>query len=222
MPLEAIIFDMDGVLVDSEVYWWQSRVDFAHALNKVWTPDDQRHAMGRNTVEWGHVMQEILQLDDWTVDEITADVKRRVIERLRTHLPILPNAIEAVQIAASHTRVALASGSPTEVIQTVMSLTGLDQVFETLVFGDTIANGKPAPDIYLEATRRLGVDPRACLGIEDSGNGLKSLKAAGMIALAVPSPEFPLPPEILALADLKMNSLTEFTPAFLDAYSASL
>lgn len=213
MTITTVIFDMDGVLVDSEAYWLQARVEFAAALGRTWTMDDQRAAMGRNTIEWAHVMQERLHLEgEMTLEAIMADVKGRVIAMLEQHLPALPGALDAVHTAAANFRVALASGSPTEVIQTVMRLTQLDAVFETMVFGDTIPRGKPAPDIYLEAARRLGVAPEACIGIEDSGNGLRSLKAAGMKAIAVPSPGFPLSPDLLALADVHLQSLLEFSP----------
>lgn len=213
MTITTVIFDMDGVLVDSEEYWLQARVEFAAALGKSWTMDDQRLAMGRNTIEWAHVMQERLQLEgQMTLEAIMADVKGRVIAKLEQHLPTLPGALEAVHTSAANFRVALASGSPTEVIETVMRLTRLDAIFETMVFGDTIARGKPAPDIYLEAARRLGVQPSECVGIEDSGNGLRSLKAAGMKAIAVPSPGFPLSAQLIALADVQLGSLLEFSP----------
>ncbi|MGQ9909245.1 MAG: HAD family hydrolase [Candidatus Flexifilum sp.] len=215
MPVQAIIFDMDGILVDSEAYWFQSRIDFAADRGKTWTMDDQRAAMGRNTVEWAHVMQERLHLDDLPLQAIMDDVTDRVIARLEARLPLLPGAVEAVHTAASLHRVALASGSPTRVIETVMRLTGLDRVFEVMVFGDTIARGKPHPDIYLETAARLGVEPRSCVGIEDSGNGVRALHAAGMIGVAVPSPGFPLAPEVLALAQYHLPDLTHFTPEFI-------
>lgn len=212
MPIEAIIFDMDGVLVDSEAYWWESRLEFAAELGKTWTMDDQHACMGRNTSEWGRVMQERLHLHDMPLDSLTADIRRRVIARVEARLPILPGAIEAVQTAASLAPVALATGSPVEIAELIMRLTGLDKVFKVMVFADTMPRGKPAPDVYLETARQLNVPPARCLGIEDSPNGLRSLHAAGMIALAVPSPDFPLPPEILALAHRKIDSLLEFTP----------
>jgi HAD superfamily hydrolase (TIGR01509 family) len=210
----AILFDMDGVLVDSEQYWYESRVEWAASLGKAWTMGDQRHAMGRNTLEWAAVMRERLALGDaFTHEAIAEAVRSRVIARLHARLPLLPGAVEAVHAAAEAGPVALASGSPTAVIETVMALSGLDQVFQVMVFGDTIAHGKPAPDIYLEAARRLGAEPASCVGIEDSGNGLRSLVNAGMGAIAVPSPGFPLAPDVLALADRVLASLTAFTPA---------
>lgn len=216
MTIQAVIFDMDGVLVDSEEYWWQSRVEFARALGKGWTHEDQRHAMGRNTIEWAAVMRERLELD-MTLDEIITDIKRRVIAHYEQRLPVLPGALEAVYTAASAYPVALASGSPTEIIERVMQLTGLDKVFKFVVFGDDMPNGKPSPDIYLETARLLNVDPALCVGIEDSVNGVKALKAAGMKAIAAPSPGFPLPPEIVALADVTVTSLESFSLELLDS-----
>lgn len=220
MPVQAIIFDMDGILVDSEAYWFQSRIDFAVERGKTWTMDDQRAAMGRNTIEWAHVMHERLHLGDMPLQAIMDDVTDRVIARLEAHLPLLPGAVEAVHTAASLHRVALASGSPTRVIEAVMHLTGLDRVFEVMVFGDTIARGKPHPDIYLETAARLGVEPTRCVGIEDSGNGVRALHAASMIGIAVPSPGFPLAPDILALAQYHLPDLTHFTPAFIRTIDA--
>jgi mannitol-1-/sugar-/sorbitol-6-/2-deoxyglucose-6-phosphatase len=211
MPIEAVIFDMDGVLVDSEEYWWQSRLEFAGALGKTWTMDDQRQTMGRNTVEWGRIMQERLSLHEMPLEDIMNGVKSRVIARLEARLPLLPGAVEAVHTAAQGYPVALASGSPKEVINKVMQMTRLNQVFQHIVYADDMPRGKPAPDVYLATAKLLNVDPARCLGIEDSGNGLRSLKAAGMIAIAVPSPGFPLPSELLAIADHVMSSLEGFS-----------
>ena len=210
MPVEAVVFDMDGVLVASEDYWRKSREEFARDLGKVWTMEDQRLAMGRNTVAWARVMQERLGID-MPVEDIIADMKRRVIAHYEERLPVRPGALEAVHLAARHYRVALASGSPTEIIQRVMQLTGLDQVFEVMVYGDDIANGKPAPDIYLETARQLGIPPQKIVGIEDSANGVRALKAAQMAAIAAPSPGFTLPDEVIQMADAVIHSLEDFS-----------
>ena len=209
MPIEAIIFDMDGVLVDSEVYWDRSRVEFARDRGKTWTDAFQRLAMGRSTVGWAGVMQEKLALDE-SIDAIIAEMKARVIAHYEKRMPERPGAIESAHHMRRHYRVALASGSPTEIIKAVMRITGLDQVFEVMVYGDEIPRGKPAPDIYLEAASRLDVAAAACLGIEDSANGLRSLKAADMAAVAAPSPDYPLPDDMLALADAHITTLTDF------------
>ncbi len=208
--IEAVIFDMDGVIVDSEAYWLQSRVEFAQKRGLAWTMDDQKLAMGRSTVEWAKVMQERLKLD-LPLDAIMSEVIAGVNTRLEARLPVLPGAVEAVRASAAAYPVALASGSPTSVINEVMKLTGLDTVFQHILYGDDMQNGKPDPEIYLKTAQQLGVEPSRCLGIEDSGNGLRALKAAGMVAIAVPSPGFPLAPELLALADRVLGSLDEYS-----------
>ena len=210
MPIEAVIFDMDGVLVDSEPYWLKSRQEFSQAIGKTWTDEFQRLCMGRSTIEWAEVMKEHLELG-MTLDEIMTDIKGRVIAHYEERLPLLPGALEAVHTAKSGFRVALASGSPTEIIRSVTQLTGLDQVFEVMVFGDNIKHGKPAPDIYLETARLMGIAPENCVGIEDSGNGVRSVKAANMVVIAAPSPGFTLSDEILAMADLTLSSLEGFS-----------
>jgi HAD superfamily hydrolase (TIGR01509 family) len=215
MRFDAIIFDMDGVLVDSEACWLESRVEFAAGLGKTWTLADQHAAMGRNTVEWAAIMRDRLGLEGWPPDAIIEPVRGGVIRRLEARLPLLPGALDAVRTAAAHAPIGLASGSPTAVIDTVMRLSGLDAAFAVKVYGDDIAHGKPAPDIYFEAARQLGAHPSRCLGIEDSANGLRALHAAGMTAIAVPSPGFSLPPDVLALADRVLPSLEWFTPGLL-------
>ena len=209
MPIEAIIYDMDGVLVDSEVYWDKSRVEFARERGMIWTDEFQRLAMGRSTVGWARVMQEKLALDD-SIDEIIAEMKARVIAHYEARMPARPGALESVAHMRRHFRVGLASGSPTDIIKAVLRITGLDQIFEVMIYGDDLPRGKPAPDIYLEALKRMGVSPARSLGIEDSANGLRSLKAAGMFAVAAPSPDYPLPADILALADAHITTLEDF------------
>jgi HAD superfamily hydrolase (TIGR01509 family) len=211
MAVNAVIFDMDGLLIDSEVYWWQARCEFAAAHDKPWTMDDQRAAMGRSTIEWAQVMHERLQLGDMTLQTIMDDMISRINHKLEAKLPLLPGALEAVQLAASAYPVALASGSPTGIIRRVMELTKLDSVFRVQVYGDDMARGKPHPDIYLEAAKQLGIAPETCVALEDSGNGVRSAHAAGMYCIAIPTAEFPLSDEVLALATVKLNSLHDFT-----------
>lgn len=216
MPFEAVIFDMDGVLIASEDYWWEARVEWAAQHGKTWTHDDQRLAMGRNTAEWAEVMKERLHLPEIPLQQVMDEATDLVLQRMEAHLPILPGALEAIETAASRYRVALASGSPIPIIKRVMALTGLDQVFEVMVFGDDQPRGKPFPDVWFAATTQLGVEPTRCVGIEDSSNGVRSLAAAGMTAIAVPSPGFALPEEIVALADAHLASLEEFDLALLE------
>ncbi len=210
MPIEAVVFDMDGVLVDSEVYWLRARQEFARDIGKIWTDDDQRAAMGRNTIEWAQVMQERLQ-PEMTLDAIMDDIKARVIAQYEQQLPIRPGALEAVHTAASRYRIALASGSPKTIIQRVMQLTGLDKIFEFMLYGDDFPNGKPAPDVYLASLEALGVQANRAVGIEDSSNGVRALHNAGMYIIAAPSPGFILPPDVVALAHRVINTMEDFS-----------
>lgn len=210
MAIKAVIFDMDGVLVDSEVYWEKSRIEYARDRNKEWTDDLQRLAMGQSTLGWAKVMKETLSLDE-SVNNIIAEMKQRVIAHYELRMPTRPGAIESVKHMKEYYRVGLASGSPTEIIKAVLRITELDQIFEVIIYGDDIPRGKPSPDIYLEAMKQLSVTADETVGIEDSSNGIHSLKAAKMYSVAAPSPDFPLPDEILKMVDAHITTLEDFT-----------
>ncbi len=210
MPIEAVVFDMEGVLMDSEPYWKVAREGFAASLHKPWSMDDQRACMGRNTIEWAQVMKDHLALD-WSLDDIISDTIGRVLAQYDDRLPLRDGAIGAVERMAARYKVALASGSPTSVINHAMDKSGLGKLLKVRVYGDTIPNGKPAPDIYLEALRQLGVRPENSAGIEDSSNGIRSLHNAGMKVIAAPSEGFDLSPEIVALADHLVTHMDEIT-----------
>ena len=165
--------------------------------------------MGQSTVGWAGVMKDKLDLAE-SIDDIIAEMKQRVIDHYEERMPTRPGAIESVKHMKEHFKVGLASGSPTEIIKAVLRITGLDQVFEVMIYGDEIPKGKPAPDIYLTAMKQLGVTPEVTVGIEDSSNGIRSLKAAGMYAVAAPSPDFPLSDDILAMVDAHITTLEDF------------
>ena len=212
--IEAVVFDMDGILIDSEVLWRQVREEFATENGMTWSADDQASTMGCNTAMWARIMVDRLQLfERLGMDEsyIATEIKQRLLKKYQEHLPIREGAIEAVHLAAAHYKVALASGSPNEIARYVMRATGLDTVFLATMYGDDVEHGKPAPDIYLRVLQKIGVLPENAVGVEDSANGIKSLKAAGMFVIAVPGPEFPLSPETLALADVCLSEMTQLT-----------
>ncbi len=210
MPIRAVVFDMDGVLIDSEPVWSQVRAEMAAGHGRTWTEEMHRACMGRGTVEWAEILRDRLGLP-MTLEQIIDETRERMLTAYRRRLPLLPGAVESVRRMADGFAVALASGSMTALIEHVLAATGLDRVIPIVVFGDTIPRGKPEPDIYLEAARRLGVPPAECAGVEDSRNGLRALRAAGMKAIAVPSPGYPLAPDALALADLRISTLLELT-----------
>jgi beta-phosphoglucomutase-like phosphatase (HAD superfamily) len=220
MPIDAVIFDMDGVIIDSEDQWLEARIEFAQAHGKQWTSEDQRAVMGRSTEDWARIMHQRLQID-LSVEEVMREVKARILARLEANLIVLPGALEAIRLVAGQYPVGLASGSTTENIRAMLRLTGMQDVFQVVVTGDEIARGKPHPDIYLEAATRLNIEPARCLGIEDSANGIRSLHAAGMKIIAVPSPNYPLAPDVLALADVHLPSLEAFSLELVGTLSAS-
>jgi HAD superfamily hydrolase (TIGR01509 family) len=145
-------------------------------------------------------------------EEISSEVVRLLLARYEAQLPLVEGALEAVRRLAGAFRLALASSSNREVIDSVLAAAGLTALFEATVSSEEVARGKPAPDVFLEAARRLGVDPRRCAAVEDSGNGIRAAHAAGMRVLAVPNRRYPPPPEALALADAVFSSLAELTP----------
>lgn len=212
--IQAVVFDMDGILIDSEVLWRQTREEFAADHGMSWSAEDQESTMGCNTRMWSRIMVERLDLvarlgmDDAA---IAREIKGRLLAKYRAHLPEREGAMDAVRRAASRYKVALASGSPNELAEHVMKVTGLDQVFLATTYGDDVAHGKPAPDIYLDVLRKIGVAPEHAVGVEDSGNGIRSLRAAGLGIIAAPGPEFPLDAEVLALADVRITEMSEFS-----------
>lgn len=217
MPVEAVIFDMDGVLIDSERTWEQARMAFSRKMGKAhWTPEHQRRAMGHTSREWVAMFQEAIGTD-LPFETVYADLKANVLAQYAENLPLLPGALDAVRLAAGRYQVGLASGSSLPVIRRVLELSGLGAMLDAFVSGDEVARGKPAPDIYLETARRLGVPPGACIAVEDSGNGIRAAKAAGMVALAVPTREHPITDGALALADRVLASLLEFTVELVDS-----
>jgi HAD superfamily hydrolase (TIGR01509 family) len=167
--------------------------------------------MGMSSTEWARYMHDVIGLEDAPA-EINAEVLRRMRLRYEEDLPLLPGAEDAVRRLAVAFRLGLASSSNRLLIDAVLEATALDELFEVTVSSEEVARGKPAPDVYLEAARRLDVKPSACTAIEDSGNGIRSAHAAGMRVLAIPNPRYPPPEDALALADVALKSLDELTP----------
>ncbi|BDI08083.1 HAD family hydrolase [Sphaerotilus microaerophilus] len=221
--IQAVVFDMDGILIDSEVLWRQVREEFAADNGMVWNALDQESTMGCNTRMWSRIMVERLQLQERLgMDDaaIAKEIKARLLAKYEAHLPEREGAVASVLRVAQKYKVALASGSPNELATHVMKVTGLDQVFLATMYGDDVTHGKPAPDIYLEVLKKIGVAPEQAVGIEDSGNGIRSLRAARMGIVAAPGPEFPLSEEVLALADVRIEHMAEVNPELIEQAAA--
>jgi HAD superfamily hydrolase (TIGR01509 family) len=195
----AVIFDLDGVLLDSEQAWDQARRDLVAETGGRWTDTATRDMMGMSSKEWPVYVRDELQVP-LSADEINAEVVRRMIEGYRIALPLLPGARQAVERLAAVRPLGLASSSNREVIDAVLDAMGVDHLFEVTVSSEEVGRGKPAPDVWLEAARRLDTAPGDCVAIEDSENGIKSAHAAGMRVFAIPNPHFPPAAEALALA----------------------
>jgi HAD superfamily hydrolase (TIGR01509 family) len=207
---EAVVFDLDGVLLQSEEVWDAVRERYVADHGGRYDEEVQRAMMGMSAPEWSRYLHE-----EAGVREDPEDINRAVVERMLEaygrELPLLPGAVEAVQRAAASFPLALASSSNREVFEEVLELAGLTDCFRATVSSEEVERGKPAPDVYLEAARRLGVRPEACTAVEDSHAGIRSAKSAGMRVVAIPNAAYPPDDEALSLADAVVGSLDELT-----------
>jgi len=210
LMVEAVIFDLDGVLIDSEPVWEEVRRELVDERGGRWLPDSQRRLMGMSTPEWSRYLATEVGVD-LPPDEVARTVIARMVDRYRSGLPLLPGAVAAVERLAARWPLGLASSSPRSLIDTVLGQAGLATDFATTVSTEEVASGKPAPDVYLQAALRLGVRGERCAAVEDSSNGLRSAHAAGCHVIAVPRPEFPPEPDAAALAAQTLHSLEELT-----------
>jgi HAD superfamily hydrolase (TIGR01509 family) len=218
--IEAVVFDLDGVLLETEKAWDEVREQLVRDRGGRWHDRAQRDMMGMSSVEWSRYLHDELGLPD-PPEALSAEVVRRMEERYRERLPVIPGAREAVERLAARWPLGLASSSNRELIDLALELLGVAHFFKATVSSEEVARGKPAPDVYLEAARRLDTDPHRAAAIEDSHNGIRSAKAAGMRVVAIPNCQFPPDEQALALADVVLDSLGELTPDVVEASGAS-
>lgn len=208
---ESVVFDMDGVLIDSEERWDAVRRELVAAAGRPFPDEATRAMQGMSAPEWERYLHEELGVPG-RPEEIGRAVVDAMADGYREDLPLLPGAVDAVTALASSFRLAVASSSNGRLITLVLELAGIDGFFDVVVSSEEVARGKPDPDVYLEAARRLGVAPDACAAVEDSASGLRAAHAAGMAVVAVPNRAFPPDPDALALADVTVDQVGEVTP----------
>jgi HAD superfamily hydrolase (TIGR01509 family) len=209
--VKAVVFDLDGVLIDSEPVWERVRRSYVAQHGGNWTEDAQQRLMGMSTPEWAAYLSEGLG-----VDEDPGEVQRAVIEEMaqtyESRLSLLPGADDAVRRIGQQWPLGLASSSPRRLIDRVLQLTGWTPLFQATRSTEEVPRGKPAPDVYEAVARDLGRETSACAAIEDSSNGILSAAAAGLRVIAIPRPEYPVSERARAAAVLTLDSLDEVTP----------
>jgi HAD superfamily hydrolase (TIGR01509 family) len=208
--IRAVVFDLDGVLLDSERRWDQARREVAIGHGGHWRADATAAMLGMSSVEWSEYMRAVLGVD-LAPDQIVDLVVAGLLEQYRRKLPLIPGAVAAVQRIGRRWPLALASSAGRPVIDSVLATAGLQHDFQVTVSAEEVPRGKPAPDVYLEAAFRLGQPPRACAAVEDSANGIRSAVAAGLRVVAVPNQDYPPPASVLAEAQVVIRSLAELT-----------
>ena len=208
MTVDAVVFDLDGVIVDSEQVWDDVREAYVRETGGTYTDESARDMMGMSSPEWSRYMAESLRVPG-TPEEINAAIVERMLTRYGEAPPLLPGAVEAVRRIGAYVPLAIASSSNRELIDVVLRVSGLAVDFTATVSSEEVPRGKPSADVYLEAARRLGIDASRCGAVEDSHNGIRSAKAAGMLVVTVPNPHYPPDDESLALADVVVPSIDE-------------
>jgi HAD superfamily hydrolase (TIGR01509 family) len=211
VSVAAVVFDLDGVLVDSEQLWDRARREVVTERGGTWRPGATRAMMGMSSPEWSRYMLDALGVD-LPPEAISAAVVERLEKLYREHLPLLPGARETVVTLSAHRPLGLASSSNREIIELVLELAELRAFFVATVSSEEVPRGKPAPDVYLEAARRLDVPAPRCAAVEDSTNGIRAAAAAGMTVIALPNAAFPPDEDALRLAAVVLSSLDELRP----------
>jgi len=214
--IDAVVFDLAGFLIDPEPVGEEVRRAVVAEGGGRWMPDTQRRLMGMDTAEWARYLSNDLGVR-LTPEEVARTVVGRMEAAYERELPLLPGAAEAVRRIGARWRLGLASSSPPEVIRLVLERAGLTGAFAATASSDEVARGKPAPDVYRLAAKRLGADPTRAIAVEDSSNGLRSAAAAGFRVVAIPRPSYPPDPDALDRASLALDSLGRLTPEALES-----
>jgi HAD superfamily hydrolase (TIGR01509 family) len=214
--IAAVVFDLDGVLIDSEETWSRARGEVVARHGGQWTEADQRNVMGDNSRQWSAYIKRTWNVP-LSAEEIFREVLAAMIAAYEHALTVLPGAREAVAELGAHYPLAVASSSPRELIGVALRVAGFEGAFRATVSSDEVPHGKPAPDVYLLAAQRLGAPAHNCAAIEDSTNGIRAAVAAGMATIAIPNRAFPPPDDVLAQAHVVLPSLRQLTPELVES-----
>jgi HAD superfamily hydrolase (TIGR01509 family) len=214
--IQAVVFDLDGVLIDSEPVWEQVRRQVVAEHGGQWLPGAQQRLMGMSTGEWARYLSEDLGVG-LPAKAVAALVIERMRARYRDRVPLMPGAAGAVRRLAEVWPLGLASSSPPVLIDAVLTSAGLREDFQSVLSTEQVTRGKPAPDVYQAVAAQLGFAPGRCVAVEDSSNGLRSAVSAGFEVIAVPHPRYPPDPGALRAASRVLASLTELTPGIISA-----
>ena len=214
------MFDLDGVILQTEEVWDEVRGRYVVEQGGRYDEAAQRAMMGMSAPEWSRYLRDELGVPG-TPERISGDIVERMEARYREELPLIHGAREAVARLAARFRLGLASSSNRPLIDAALALGGIARYFEVTVSSEEVARGKPAPDVYLEAARRLGAAPARAVAVEDSHSGIRSAKAAGMLVIAIPNPSFPPDADTLAAADLALPSIEGLTVQAVDALASA-
>jgi HAD superfamily hydrolase (TIGR01509 family) len=217
--IEAVVFDLDGLLLDTEQVWDEVREALTRERGGRWHDRAQADMMGMSSTEWSRYMHDELGLTE-PPDELNRLVVERMQERYADRLPLIDGAVDAVRRLAERWRLGLASSSNRPLIDLALEEMGVAPLFAATVSSEEVERGKPAPDVYLEAARRLGAGPEDVAAVEDSANGIRAARAAGMSVVAIPNAHFPPPSEVLDEADVVLDSLAELSPAAVESASS--
>ncbi|MGB2765479.1 MAG: HAD family phosphatase [Propionicimonas sp.] len=209
--MTAVVFDMDGTLTDTEHIWDVVRRQLAASEGLSWPEEATTAMMGMSTQQWSTYLSEVVGLSG-TPQEAAERTIDGMQVAYRSGIELLPGAREAVRRMAGHWPLGLASSSPRVLIDAALEFMGVSDLFVATLSTEELGGaGKPAPDVYLEVCRRLGVDAGRALAVEDAPNGILAAHAAGMAVVAIPPHFHPPSPDILALADVVIDSLDDLT-----------
>ena len=217
--IDAVVFDLDGLLLDTEQVWDEVREQLTRERGGRWHDRAQADMMGMSSTEWSRYMHDELALAE-PPEELNRLVIERMEERYRDGLPLIDGAVEAVRRIGDRWPLGLASSSNRPLIDLALERMGVAELFLATVSSEEVERGKPAPDVYLEAAGRLGVAAGRAAAVEDSANGIRSAKAAGMRVIAIPNPHFPPPEDALGQADVRLGGLAELTPDAVESGSS--